>query len=62
MSNKIPTSKVTAAMAAGAAVTALLTGAQWLFGLPPYPVGLEGALVTLAAFGAGYIKKERAAP
>lgn len=57
-----PTSKVTAATAAGAGVTALLLGAQWLFNLPPYPAGLEGALVTLAAFAAGWIKTERANP
>lgn len=58
MSNLRPTSKVGAAAAAGAGVTALILFAEW-FGAPPAPAGLEGALVTLAAFVAGWLKTER---
>lgn len=58
MSNLRPTSKVGAATAAGAAVTALVLIAEWL-GAPPAPAGLEGALVTLAAFVVGWLKVER---
>lgn len=42
----------------GAAIaTALLVGAQWAFGLDPYPPGLEASLATLTAGGVAVVKK-----
>jgi predicted anti-sigma-YlaC factor YlaD len=53
-----PSRKVTAAAVGGAAATVLILGAQWLFSAPDAPAGLEGALATLFAFGAGYLTRE----
>lgn len=52
--SKVPDAKVTAATAAGALATVVVIIVSAVTGAD-VPVGLEGALVTLFAFGAGYM-------
>lgn len=53
----IPTRKVTAAGLGGAVAAVVVGVAVWL-GAPDPPVGLEAAIATVAAFGAGWFTNE----
>lgn len=54
---RAPTRKVTAAGVGGAAATIVVIGIQMFTGAE-IPMGLEAALATVFAFGAGYMTSE----